>query len=285
MIEIPLLDDEYREAFLYLMDEINEVRSCSDAKTPWSPKDEDKLELSLRIYSRWHPDDAKNTILNFPWPKPGSVPKLPADILEPTDEEKEKVRNFIKEYDGPDSDPVTEMIVRLAKQLIQEIHYEEYKESRMKIYLVQHGEAKAETEDPQRSLTIKGENEIKRVSDRAKQMGLNPARIYHSGKLRAKQTSEIIGLALGKPVEATTGLAPMDDVRLWADKINQSDTELMLVGHLPHLEKLGSYLITGDENIRPILFRNGAINCLEQKENKRWAVRWILTPEMAQSLS
>lgn len=155
----------------------------------------------------------------------------------------------------------------------------------MKTYLVQHGEAKSETEDPQRSLTTKGENEIKRVADRAKQMDLNPSKIYHSGKLRAQQTSEIIGLALGQTVEATTGLAPMDDVRLWADKINQSEEELMLVGHLPHLEKLASYLIAEDENIRPILFRNGAINCLEQKENKKWAIRWILTPEMAQGLS
>ena len=59
----------------------------------------------------------------------------------------------------------------------------------------------------------------------------------------------------------------------------------MLVGHLPYLEKLTSYLITGDENVRPVLFRNAAINCLEQKENKQWAVRWTLTPEMGQNLS
>jgi hypothetical protein len=122
MIEIPLLDDEYREAFLYLMDEINEIRSCSDAKTTGSPKDEERLESSLKIYSRWHPDEDENTILSFPWPKPGIVPKLPADILEPTDEDKMKVKNVIQENDGPDMDPVTEMFVRLAKQLIQEIH-------------------------------------------------------------------------------------------------------------------------------------------------------------------
>jgi hypothetical protein len=104
------------------MDEIGNMRLCSDEEKPWFPKDEDRLESSLRIYSRWHPDEDKNTILNFPWPEPGSVPKLPADILKPTDEEKEKVRKFIQEYDGPDMDPVTEMIVRLAKELIREIH-------------------------------------------------------------------------------------------------------------------------------------------------------------------
>jgi len=30
------------------------------------------------------------------------------------------------------------------------------------------------------------------------------------------------------------------------------------------------------------LFRYSAIVCLEQKEDRVWAVRWILTPEMAQ---
>jgi hypothetical protein len=34
MTEIPLLDGEYRQAFLYLMDEINEIRLCSDSEKP-----------------------------------------------------------------------------------------------------------------------------------------------------------------------------------------------------------------------------------------------------------
>ncbi len=153
----------------------------------------------------------------------------------------------------------------------------------MKLYLVQHGEAMSEAEDPLRGLTPKGENEIKKVAHVAKQMGLNPSKIFHSGKLRAEQTADILGKALDRPVEATKGLAPMDDVLPWADKIDQSAEDWMLVGHLPYMEKLASFLITGDEDIRPVLFRFGAINCLEQKENKRWAIRWILTPEMASS--
>jgi phosphohistidine phosphatase len=155
----------------------------------------------------------------------------------------------------------------------------------MKLYLVQHGKAKTEAEDPQRSLTAEGEEEIRRVAAIAQKMVLSPSKIYHSGKLRAEQTAAIIGKALDSPVEAVEVLAPMDEVQLWADKINQMEKELMFVGHLPYMEKLASYLITGDENIRPVLFRFGAINCLEQKENEKWAIRWILTPEMAQILS
>ncbi len=122
MIELPLLDEEYREAFLYLLDEINTVMSCSDDKEPWYPKDEEKLEQALRVYGRWHPDTDKNAILNFPWPKSGQIPKVSADYLKPTDEEKKKVRDFIAKNDRSDMDPLTEMIVQLAKDLIQEVH-------------------------------------------------------------------------------------------------------------------------------------------------------------------
>ena len=151
----------------------------------------------------------------------------------------------------------------------------------MKLYLVQHGEAKSEAEDPLRGLTPKGEDEVKRVAHLAKHIGIRPFKIYHSGKLRAQQTAEIMGMTQDRPVEAAKGLAPLDEVQDWAEKINQSVEEVMVVGHLPYMEKLASYLITGDETIRPLLFRNGAINCLEQKEDKKWAIRWILTPEMA----
>jgi len=150
----------------------------------------------------------------------------------------------------------------------------------MKLYLVQHGKARSEAEDPNRDLTVEGEKEVKVVAERAREMKLNPAWIYHSGKRRAEHTAEIIGKALDIPIGARSGLGPLDEVSLWAEKINQGQENLMLVGHLPHLEKLASYLIAGDEALRPLLFRNGSINCLEQKENRKWAVRWVLTPEM-----
>jgi phosphohistidine phosphatase SixA len=52
------------------------------------------------------------------------------------------------------------------------------------------------------------------------------------------------------------------------------------VGHLPFLEKLTSLFLCGDENARLVLFRYGGIVRLEQKEDKGWAVGWVLTPEM-----
>jgi phosphohistidine phosphatase len=150
----------------------------------------------------------------------------------------------------------------------------------MKLYLVQHGEAKSEAEDPERPLTDRGKSEVSRIAKLAEKMGLNPAKIYHSGKLRAKQTAEHLAGALQRPSEVASGLNPMDDVRLWADRLAKGKEDLMLVGHLPFMEKLASYLLCGNENARLVLFRHGAIVCLDQKEDQAWAVRWILTPEM-----
>jgi phosphohistidine phosphatase len=153
-----------------------------------------------------------------------------------------------------------------------------------KLYLIQHGEAKSEKEDPDRSLTTIGEEEVKRVSKVADKLNMRPSKVFHSGKTRAKQTAEIIvsGLKISDiTVKAVQGLNPNDDVRPWAERISKETEDLMIVGHLPFLDKLASLLLCGDENARVIMFRYGAIVCLNQKEDRKWAVRWILTPEMA----
>lgn len=153
----------------------------------------------------------------------------------------------------------------------------------MKLYLVQHGESKPEAEDPERSLTAKGEEETQKISIAGNNLNVRPSKIYHSGKLRATQTAKIISKGLNLPTSSLTfaqGLNPNDDVKPWARRISEETEDLMVVGHLPFLEKLASLLLCGDEDARVVLFRYSGIVCLEKKEDKRWAVRWILLPEM-----
>jgi phosphohistidine phosphatase len=150
----------------------------------------------------------------------------------------------------------------------------------MKLYLVQHGEAKSEAEDPERSLTIKGEEEVHRVAKAAKRLDIWPSKIYHSGKRRARQTAEIVAQSLNLPAQAVQGLNPLDDIRPWVEQISKETEDLMIIGHLPFLEKLTSFLLCGDEKARLVSFRYGAVVCLVRKEDKGWAVSWILMPEM-----
>jgi phosphohistidine phosphatase len=150
----------------------------------------------------------------------------------------------------------------------------------VRLYLVQHGEAKSEEEDLERSLTGKGEEETKKISSATKRLNIRPSRIFHSGKKRAEQTAVIISKALNLSAQIGQGLNPNDDVRPWVERISREAEDLMIVGHLPFQEKLASFLVCGDEGAKAVLFRYSAIVCLEKKGPERWAVNWVLIPEM-----
>ena len=151
----------------------------------------------------------------------------------------------------------------------------------MRLYLVQHGEAKSEAEDPERSLTLRGEEEARKVSGAAKKLGILPSRIYHSGKKRAEQTAGIIAETLDLPAQLGQGLNPNDDIRPWVERISREAEDLMIVGHLPFLEKLASFLVRGDEGAKAVIFRYSAIVCLEKKGSGRWAVERVIKPDQA----
>jgi phosphohistidine phosphatase len=153
----------------------------------------------------------------------------------------------------------------------------------MYLYLIQHGEAKSESEDPNRSLTERGRTETLRVANNARKLGVNPYKILHSEKLRARQTAEIMADILGvKKAEIASGLNPNDDVHPWAGHISKENQDIMIVGHLPFMDRLVSLLVCGNENAGVILFRYSAIICLEQKQGSRWSIHWILTSEMCE---
>lgn len=63
----------------------------------------------------------------------------------------------------------------------------------MFVYLGQHGEAEREEVDPARPLTEKGRNDVRKVALFTAGAHVRVERIFHSGKLRARQTAEILG--------------------------------------------------------------------------------------------
>lgn len=151
----------------------------------------------------------------------------------------------------------------------------------MELYLVQHGEAKLKAEDPERPLTDRGRREVERVAAMLQQLGIRVGRIHHSGKLRAHQTAVLLAAALtpGRSPETMDGLAPNDDPATAAAAVTASTEPLMLVGHLPHLSRLASHLVTGDAEHAIIAFENAGTVCLSS-EDGGWRIRWILTPDV-----
>jgi phosphohistidine phosphatase len=152
----------------------------------------------------------------------------------------------------------------------------------MRLYLVQHAEAKREEEDPARPLSERGSTDIRRMAEFLKARGLRVSKILHSGKLRARQTAEILaeGILSAGGLEQAEGLAPLDDPAVWKERLKGELEDLVLVGHLPHLAKLAGLLLTEDAERKPIVFRPGGVFCLERDEAGKWSVKWGLTPEL-----
>ena len=67
----------------------------------------------------------------------------------------------------------------------------------MRLYLVQHGEAMSKDENPERPLTAKGRKNVTKTAKFLKKKGIRVRKIFHSTKLRAKQTAQIIASLLG----------------------------------------------------------------------------------------
>lgn len=152
----------------------------------------------------------------------------------------------------------------------------------MSIYLVQHALALTHEEDPERGISETGRAETLRIAEVAKGYRVNVSQIQHSGKKRARETAEIFARELepGSGIDAVDGLNPMDDIQPVAVSLDPT-SNLMMVGHLPHLERLASWITTGQEDHAVFRFQNSGIVCLDRSEDSDlWHIKWTLMPKI-----
>ncbi len=152
----------------------------------------------------------------------------------------------------------------------------------MELFLVQHGQAKTEAEDPTRPLTESGADAVRSMAAWAARAGVKVDQIRHSGKRRAEQTAAILAdrLTPAQGVIAVSGLGPNDDVGTISEMIQGEQQFPMLVGHLPFLTRLTGLLVTGDASTSVVAFRNAGIVCLTDQEGT-WSIKWAMTPDLA----
>jgi len=158
----------------------------------------------------------------------------------------------------------------------------------MKIYLVQHGISAAENDGGEKVLTEKGRKETDLIASVARGYNVNVKEILHSGKARAEQTAEIYRNVLGvaHPLKDVAGIKPLDDVEKFSMKIaNYKDC--LIVGHLPFLERLISFLTTDKSDMKVYQFQNSGMVCIEAKEDGtgvegglNWYILWTLNPQI-----
>ncbi len=109
---------------------------------------------------------------------------------------------------------------------------------------------------------------------------MRPHRVLHSGKTRARQTAEIWCGLLDTDGEQADALAPNDDPMIWVGRLTEEHNDLMLVGHLPHLSRLASLLLTDAADDPVIQFQQGGLVGLE-RTGTGWVVEVVLPPQSA----
>jgi phosphohistidine phosphatase len=146
---------------------------------------------------------------------------------------------------------------------------------------MQHGNAVDEAVDPERPLSEKGVRDVEAVSAFLSDAGIGQPPIWHSGKMRARQTAERLAVHLkAHAPQEQEGLKPKDPVKVVSQAVKGLQDDLVIVGHLPHLSRLTSRLLTGDEEAAVVAFQQGGVVCLERSASGQWAVRWMVVPEL-----
>jgi phosphohistidine phosphatase len=152
----------------------------------------------------------------------------------------------------------------------------------MRLYLIRHGDAARKDADSEKTLTDKGAFETKKIAEFLKKAKIEAAEVRHSGKKRAAQTAQTIAWAVapGTSPVAVSGLAPNDPVEPLKEKLAELREDLVLVGHLPHLENLARLLLSGGRTSPAVDYPPSGALCLERDDEGLWSLRWMIVPEI-----
>ena len=150
----------------------------------------------------------------------------------------------------------------------------------MKHYFVQHGKAVTKDIDKSRPLSDEGVNETRAMAKNLVHNQLRITRICHSGKERAAQTANIFADELDlSSTEILEGMSPNDDVKAFStSQLTPDSADTMYIGHLPHLDKLISYLLCKNESANCVTFQNSAVACIETDKDGSNTILWYKTP-------
>lgn len=154
----------------------------------------------------------------------------------------------------------------------------------MRIFLMQHAVAKTKEEDEERGLTDDGIQELLDVAKFFKRLQVSIDEIWHSGKKRAAMTSMIFSTELDQEItiKSRDFMNPIDDphiIRKFLAEAERENKNIMIIGHLPHLSRLASLIVTGDAERPTIKFRNAGIVSLIKDKN-RFTIEWLITPDI-----
>ena len=141
----------------------------------------------------------------------------------------------------------------------------------MPLFLVHHGDAVGPEVDARRPLSQHGRVAVERLAAAAAVRGANPSVVWHSGKLRAKQTAEAFWRACNALAEfsASRDLQPGDPPRWIRDRLRRDSRDILIAGHFPHLPGLLDLLV-GRADF-PV---HGMVALVTDDEGESWREEW-----------
>lgn len=151
----------------------------------------------------------------------------------------------------------------------------------MHLYIVRHGEALTKEQDPLRPLSDQGREDVARIGAFMRYGDVSINQVFHSTKVRAIQTAEIIAkeLAFVGKIESLSCLEPESDIKALMYAINKLPDNTLIVGHLPNLELLSNYLLTGFYNKSTLTIYPATAACFKL-DGAAWNVRWLIDPQL-----
>ena len=152
----------------------------------------------------------------------------------------------------------------------------------MKLYLVRHGDALTPDVDPERRLSAAGHRQVDRMAAFLAGRGVHVVRVLHSGKPRAQETAATMAAVVAPATapEARGGLSPNDPVEPLAAEIADWREDSLIAGHLPHLARLATLLLTGRNLPSGLDFEPAAAACLDRGEDGAWSLVWFVGPSL-----
>jgi phosphohistidine phosphatase len=145
----------------------------------------------------------------------------------------------------------------------------------VRVYLVHHGEAVPAEVDPQRPLSEAGRLGVERLAQEAASRGVKPELIWHSGKLRAKQTAEVFWRTCNPlaTMSAVRGLQPGDGTHAIQAALAVETRPVLIAGHFPHLPLLLAALAGAPGDPAPTFPPHGLV-ALDSTNGLSWIERW-----------
>ncbi len=154
----------------------------------------------------------------------------------------------------------------------------------MRLVLVRHGQAAPPSRDPARPLTPDGLAELERLARLLATARLGRVNeVWHSAKLRARQTAELLAETLWPDAQVLerAGLLPGDPIEPIAEALFAESGHIVVVGHLPLLGELASLLVCGRASADAFVFLPATLLGLERVPGaRRFVVRYMLCPEL-----